>query len=135
MPQKQRNDGKKRLIHSKQRYKSAKRMISALIKYDKDREDILRGVCDMFGYSELSARNVYEKVLSEIEEQYQRRIGKIADTNIKRLDGIIDEALDNDDKANAIKAIDLQNKTANVYQTNVNANLDTKKEFKIKVEK
>lgn len=57
----------------------------------------------------------------------------IALRNIARIETIIQDAIANGERFTALKAMDLLNKTANVYNTNIKIDNEDKN-FKIKIE-
>ena len=58
----------------------------------------------------------------------------IALRNIARIETIIQDSIANGERFTALKAMDLLNKTANVYNTNIKIDNDNDKNFKIKIE-
>lgn len=57
----------------------------------------------------------------------------IALRNIARIETIIQDAIANGERFTALKAMDLLNKTANVYNTNIKIDNEENKSFEIKL--
>ena len=71
-------------------------------------------------------------IVSAMKEMYDEETTEsLRQINLERLDNIISAQIESGDYKNAIKSIDIQNKTANIYKEKVE--LDTKDiEFKLK---
>lgn len=75
---------------------------------------------DTFDYSYDSANNIIIQARAALSERLDKWKDKVAEANISRLNIIIDEAYQDGDRANLLKAIDLLNKTCSVYNQNIN---------------
>ena len=89
-----------------------------------------------FGYNEGSS--YIDKIVTEarrkikdIQDEYA--VG-VAARNIGRIEKIIQEALDEGNKNLALKAMDLLNKTTNIYSNKIEIKNDENKSFEIKIE-
>lgn len=68
------------------------------------------------GYSESSANRLINQAARAMERKYVDMLEDAAENNMKRLHQLIYEAAQDGDRATVLKAIDLQNKMANLYQ-------------------
>lgn len=89
-----------------------------------------------FGYAEGSSYvdqlvTQARKKVTEIQEQY---VKGVATRNVARIETIIQDALKNGNQNLALKAMDLLNKTANVYNQTIKIDNNDNKNFKIKIE-
>ena len=89
-----------------------------------------------FGYNEGSS--YIDKIVTEarrkiktIQDEYA--VG-VATRNIGRIEKIIQEALDEGNKNLALRAMDLLNKTTNIYSNKLEIKNDDNKSFEIKIE-
>lgn len=133
-PKKQQSEGlKKYKERNKHRHRSAKSMAVHLIVFNHEREEVIQSIMDEFGYAESTANNIYAEAQKRIEGYTRYNAKKIAERNIQRLDVIAEEAYDNEDYKNSIKAMDILNKMSGQYETKVNVTSDTDKPFTIKL--
>lgn len=79
------------------------------------REEILDNVCELYGYSHSTAERYYARAERAIQMWTVHDMEVLRCRNMARLDQIAEEAIESGDMANAIKAIDVQNKTLGVY--------------------
>ena len=81
---------------------------------------------------EVGYRTIQQYVATAMRDIYNDETTEtLRQINLERLDTIISAQIDNGDYKDAIKSIDIQNKTANLYKEKVE--LDTKEiEFKLK---
>lgn len=82
---------------------------------DHSREEIIEHLVDTWGYKEHTAEQIYCRGVELLEKYFCADADKIYMKNLKRLEGIIDTTMENEDSANALKAIDLQNKLSGLY--------------------
>ena len=80
-----------------------------------ERGDIIKTLQDEYEISERTARHYYDRAKQLVEYSMTWDADVIRNKNIQRLDNIVEEAMENEDYQNAVKAIDIQNKTASVY--------------------
>lgn len=115
---------KKSKINDGLRYykdKSTRRRVN-ILRYTKnkveegmDRGDIINAVMEEYDVTESTATRYFNRAKQLIEYSMTWDADVIRNKNIQRLDNIVEEAMENEDYQNAIKAIDTQNKTASVY--------------------
>lgn len=81
---------------------------------------------------ECGYRTIQQYVATAMRDIYNdETVETLRQINLERLDSIINAQIESEDYKNAIKSIDIQNKTANLYKEKVE--LDTKDiEFKLK---
>lgn len=98
--------------------------------------DVCQKICEEFKYKANSsfvakivsdARNLMKKKQEEYAEN-------IAQRNIARIETIIQDSIANGERFTALKAMDLLNKTANVYNTNIKIDNEENKSFEIKID-
>lgn len=70
------------------------------------------------------------KIVKQNQEMYAQGI---AQRNITRLEKIIQDALNEGNRALALKAMDLLGKTTNLYNTNIKIDNEDNKSFEIKL--
>ena len=93
-------------------------------------------VAKEFGYADGSSHvdqivTDARRKVTEIQEQYA--VG-VATRNVARIEKIIQDALAEGNKNLAIKAMDLLNKTTNIYSNKIEIKNDDNKSFEIKID-
>lgn len=68
--------------------------------------------------SDMQAERWYTRALNEIKKGFDERVSTFRAQQIHRLEGILQEALDSHDLKNALKAVDIMNKTVGFYRDN-----------------
>lgn len=98
-----------------------------------DRKEIIESMMEYYDYAESTCVVIYDKAKQTYENHLMNDAEKIMNKNMRRLDAIIDAAVDDADSATILKAIDIQNKACGVYQTNVNIKGEGDAPFTIKI--
>lgn len=97
--------------------------------------DVKDRICEEFAYSPKSS--ILGKIITEankvVKEKQEQYAENIAAQNIARLQSMVQKCLDEGNMALANKCIDLLNKTANVYNTNIKIDNEENKSFEIKI--
>lgn len=78
-------------------------------------EEIKANIIELYGYAANTANILYCKGQRAAQMWEVHDVEKIRTRNLARLDEITEKAMEEGDISNAIKAIDVQNKTAAVY--------------------
>ena len=86
-----------------------------LMNDDQTEEEIKANLMEMYGYAQATAEQTITagKRAAKLWEVHDTE--KIRTRNLARLDVITEKAMEEGDVANAIRAIDIQNKTASLY--------------------
>lgn len=103
---------------------------------DEPREDIVNGLSERYGYTIQSAKKLYEKALQRCTNRLCMEAKNIYDRNLNRLEGMIDDSIEEDDMGAALNAIKEQNRMIGVGEKkNITIqNGEETPEFKIKIE-
>lgn len=81
----------------------------------KTKEDILDMLMEDFGYSEGSAIDIYDNTKNRLKKRYQEYVDQVAEININRLNTMLEECYDSNDRKSVLQTIDMLNKMAGVY--------------------
>lgn len=92
-------------------------MIISMVAEGKTYTEILKACQDMWGLSDKTLQNVINETLAYMRSDETKE--SLIAMNMQRLDSIISDSMDDKDRKNAIKAIDVQNKLAGGYTENV----------------
>ena len=96
--------------------------------------DVVDKLCEEFGYKKNSfIGSIVTEARKLIFQKQMEYSEGIALRNIARIETIIQDAIANGERFTALKAMDLLNKTANVYNTNIKIDNDNNKSFEIKL--
>lgn len=112
-------DNGKQLIPNRVRIKNAIKDIINCIQIGENKQDILEMIQNHYGYTWTNAQHIWERANNELEEKYDKYQDKVVEKNIKRIETIITEAYDNGELKTALSAIDLLNKTCNLYDKKI----------------
>lgn len=128
-----RKDGKPTLERNKARYVNAKKMAQRYLQMGFSHADVREKLMEDFGYSELSAKDLIQKLNKEIDAKFEKYSDRVAQLNIKRLEALIEESFEKGNVKEVQASLDLLNKMTKQYtqQIKVEGNGD----FQIKLDK
>lgn len=115
------------------RYSNASSMCLSLLRMNYDYEQIIERLQDEYGYSSHSAKKVLDKNKRKLKNSVEKKIDKIAEENVARLEAIIDECYEQRKYNEMLKAVDTLNKMGGIYTTKLDINANLNNEFVIKV--
>lgn len=117
------------------KHRQAVRTIMTAISFGWCKEDIIKRIEEEFGYTEKTiVYKLYVEANKLLESKMIYKADELARKNLERLECVIEEAYDRGDNKLILNAIDLQNKTANIYNTNINVgNKEGEDKFVIKL--
>lgn len=133
LKQKKIEGGKLRRDANNARYSNASSMCLSLLRMNYDYEQIIERLKDEFDYTDNSAKKVLDKNKRKLKNSVEKKIDKMAEDNINRIEAIIDECYEQRKYTDALKAIDMLNKMGGQYTTKVDINGTLNQEFKIKI--
>lgn len=133
LKQKKIEGGSKRRDANNARYSNASSMCLSLLRMNYDYEQIIERLQDEYGYSSNSAKKVLDKNKRKLKNSVEKKIEKIAEENINRLEAIIDECYEEKRYNEMLKAVDTLNKMGGIYTTKVDINGNINQEFTIKI--
>lgn len=125
--------GSKRRDANNARYSNASSMCLSLLRMNYDYEQIIERLQDEYGYSSNSAKKVLDKNKRKLKNSVEKKIDKMAEENVARLEAIIDECYEEKRYNEMLKAIDTLNKMGGIYTTKLDINANLNNEFVIKV--
>ena len=125
--------GSKRRDANNARYSNASSMCLSLLRMNYDYEQIIERLQDEYGYSSNSAKKVLDKNKRKLKNSVEKKIDKIAEENVARLEAIIDECYQEKRYNEVLKSIDLLNKMSGQYTQKIDLNGNLNQEFKIKI--
>ena len=125
--------GSKRRDANNARYANASSMALSLLRMNYDYNDIIERLKQEYDYTDNSAKKVLDKNKRKLKNSVEKKIDKIAEENVGRLEAIIDETYEQKRYADMLKAIDTLNKMGGVYTTRLDINANLNNEFVIKV--
>ena len=125
--------GSKRRDANNARYSNASMMCLSLLRMNYDYEQIIERLQDEYGYSSNSAKKVLDKNKRKLKNSVEKKIDKIAEENVARLEAIIDECYQEKRYNEVLKSIDLLNKMSGQYTQKIDLNGNLNQEFKIKI--
>lgn len=125
--------GSKRRDANNARYSNASSMCLSLLRMNYDYEQIIERLQDEYGYSSHSAKKVLDKNKRKLKNSVEKKIDKIAEENVARLEAIIDECYEQRKYNEMLKAVDTLNKMGGIYTTKVDINGNLNQEFTIKI--
>lgn len=128
-----RKDGKNRLVPCKARFRSAQQAIIHLLQYGKTDAEIIPQITEEYGYSEVTVQEYINDAKKIVEKKYERYTDQISYRNKCRLEALISECIDTDDKKYLIEALKELNKMTGQYETKIK--VDGNGDFKIKIGK
>ena len=131
--QKKIEGGSKRRDANNARYSNASSMCLSLLRMNYDYEQIIERLQDEYGYSSHSAKKVLDKNKRKLKNSVEKKIDKMAEDNINRIEAIIDECYEQRKYTDALKAIDMLNKMGGQYTQKVDINGNLNQEFLIKI--
>ena len=131
--QKKIDGGKLRRDANNARYSNASSMCLSWSRKNYDYEQIIERLQDEYGYSSHSAKKVLDKNKRKLKNIVEKKIDKIADENINRLEAIIDECYEQRKYTDALKAIDILNKMGGQYTQKIDLNGTLNQDFVIKI--
>ena len=131
--QKKIEGGSKRRDANNARYANASSMALSLLRMNYDYNDIIERLKQEYDYTDNSAKKVLDKNKRKLKNSVEKKIDKIAEENVGRLEAIIDETYEQKRYADMLKAIDTLNKMGGVYTTRLDINANLNNEFVIKV--
>lgn len=115
------------------RYSNASMMCLSLLRMNYDYDQIIERLQDEYGYSSHSAKQLLVKNKRKLKNSVEKKIDKIAEENVGRLEAIIDECYEEKRYNEMLKSIDLLNKMGGIYTTKVDINANLNNEFVIKI--
>ena len=92
---------------------------------DMDRDEVISIVSERFNYAESTSTEIYQQAMKSVERWKSMDTETIKSRNLQRLDKLVNDTIDDNDRNNLIKAIDLQNKTAGVYVDKKDVNISS----------
>ena len=133
LKQKKIDGGKLRRDANNARYSNASSMCLSLLRMNYDYEQIIERLKDEFDYTDNSAKKVLDKNKRKLKNSVEKKIDKMAEDNINRIEAIIDECYEQKRYADMLKAIDLMGKFTGAFTTKLDINANLNNEFVIKV--
>lgn len=115
------------------RYANASSMALSLLRMNYDYNDIIERLKHEYDYTDNSAKKVLDKNKRKLKKTVEKKVDKIADENIGRLEAIIDECYEQRKYTEALKAIDILNKMGGQYTQKLDINGNLNQEFTIKI--
>ena len=115
------------------RYSNASMMCLSLLRMNYDYDQIIERLKEEYGYSSHSAKQLLVKNKRKLKNSVEKKIDKIAEENINRLEAIIDECYEEKRYNEMLKAVDTLNKMGGIYTTKLDINGNLNQEFKIKI--
>lgn len=115
------------------RYSNASMMCLSLLRMNYDYDQIIERLQDEYGYSSHSAKQLLVKNKRKLKNSVEKKIEKMAEDNINRIEAIIDECYEQRKYTDALKAIDILNKMGGQYTTRLDINGNLNQEFNIKI--
>ena len=131
--QKKIEGGSQRRDANNARYSNASSMCLSLLRMNYDYEQIIERLQDEYGYSSNSAKKVLDKNKRKLKNSVEKKIDKMAEENVARLEAIIDECYQEKRYNEVLKSIDLLNKMSGQYTQKIDLNGNLNQEFKIKI--
>ena len=131
--QKKIDGGSKRRDACCARYSNASMMCLSLLRMNYDYDQIIERLQDEYGYSSHSAKQLLVKNKRKLKNSVEKKIDKMAEDNINRIEAIIDECYEQRKYTDALKAIDILNKMGGQYTQKIDLNGNLNNEFVIKV--
>ena len=125
--------GSKRRDANNARYSNASSMCLSLLRMNYDYEQIIERLQDEYGYSSHSAKKVLDKNKRKLKNSVEKKIDKMAEENINRIEAIIDECYEQRKYTDALKAIDILNKMGGQYTQKIDLNGNLDQTFNIKI--
>lgn len=102
-------------IEGKQRRAVAMKKIAKMISMGKNRDEVVGCLMTDYNYAEDSAQKMWCEAQRNVRARYERYCSDAARMNINRLNTIIDDAYDSNDRRSLLNAIDMLNKMASLY--------------------
>ena len=133
LKQKKIDGGKLRRDANNARYSNASSMCLSLLRMNYDYEQIIERLKDEFDYTDNSAKKVLDKNKRKLKNSVEKKIDKMAEDNINRIEAIIDECYEQRKYTDALKAIDMLNKMGGQYTQKIDLNGNLNQEFTIKI--
>lgn len=131
--QKKIEGGSKRRDANNARYSNASSMCLSLLRMNYDYEQIIERLQDEYGYSSHSAKKVLDKNKRKLKNSVEKKIDKMAEENINRIEAIIDECYEQRKYTDALKAIDILKQDGGQYTQKIDLNGTLNQEFTIKI--
>ena len=131
--QKKIEGGSKRRDANNARYSNASSMCLSLLRMNYDYEQIIERLQEEYGYSSHSAKKVLDKNKRKLKNSVEKKIDKMAEENINRLEAIIDECYQEKRYNEMLKSIDILNKMGGQYTQKIDLNGNLNQEFVIKI--
>ena len=131
--QKKIEGGSKRRDANNARYSNASSMCLSLLRMNYDYEQIIERLQEEYGYSSHSAKKVLDKNKRKLKNSVEKKIDKMAEENINRLEAIIDECYQEKRYNEMLKSIDILNKMGGQYTQKIDLNGNLNQEFIIKI--
>ena len=125
--------GSQRRDANNARYSNASSMCLSLLRMNYDYEQIIERLQDEYGYSSNSAKKVLDKNKRKLKNIVEKKIDKMAEENINRIEAIIEECYEQRKYTDALKGIDILNKMGGQYTQKIDLNGNLNQEFKIKI--
>lgn len=80
------------------------------------RKEIYQQICDRWDISEQTARNWYNRSIDWLHREHEDFENEVVDTLTSQFQGIVQDALEQSDRSNAIKALENIGKMYGVYR-------------------
>ena len=133
LKQKKIDGGKLRRDANNARYSNASSMCLSLLRMNYEYEQIIERLKDEFDYTDNSAKKVLDKNKRKLKNSVEKKIDKMAEDNINRIEAIIDECYEQRKYTDALKAIDMLNKMGGQYTQKIDLNGNLNQDFVIKI--
>lgn len=115
------------------RYSNASMMCLSLLRMNYDYDQIIERLQDEYGYSSHSAKQLLVKNKRKLKNSVEKKIEKMAEDNINRIEAIIDECYEQRKYTDALKGIDMLNKMGGQYTQKIDLNGNLDQTFNIKI--
>lgn len=97
------------------RQTACRNKVVKMIGIGKTRQECLEYIVDEFAYAESMAIEIYQSALRRVKEKYDKFAEDSAKMNIDRLNTLIDDCYESNDRRNMLTAIDTLNKMCGNY--------------------
>lgn len=126
-----RGDGKIAKSNNSISYLNACRRIYKMLALDKSREEMMEYLMEEREYSEDRATRIISNCKQRVREKYEKFSDDVAKHNIEKLQYILDESIEDDDKKTALSAVAELNKMTGQYVNKVEVKGDPVFEIKV----
>lgn len=110
-----RGDGKIAKSNDRMSYLNAQRAIYKMLALDKTKDEMMQYLMEERDYSEDRATRIISDCKRNVREKYEKFADDVAKHNIEKLQYILDESIEDDDKKTALSTVAELNKMTGQY--------------------